>query len=352
MKTSMVKKNILSLAVSSLALTACVTSPPLQGATQFSLGKNASGDPCTAAQNWTDPSYGENAIKFADAYSINCRGATAGTLGRVRIFENLAARKSFAENLSCGASKSIMLEGFEDTTARRCNDPGLGFISVVVDTKRDDAYFQASSAPNAIGAAHQATRILAGLDNPKIATSTLKPFDISEIPSATGIALIANNSNVGETLDSILSRGTTLNFRGLHSDASRYLNAAINNLDDNAPQRARAELKLEAALADSNIKFFGSADKQFAEASTIVEALDSSEQLTLRPKLRNYQGLHALNKRDFLKARTLLSSLVNGGSQSQSSLADTSTFIRLNRVNLNDRDVRTSISLSDEGVFT
>jgi len=347
----MVKKNILSLAASSLALTACVTSPSLKGATQFSLGKNASGDPCTAAQNWTDPSYGENAIKFADTYSINCRGATAGASGRVRIFESSAARTSFTETLSCGVGTSIMLEGFKDTTVRRCNDPGLGFISVVTEMNRGDAYFQASSAPNAIGATHQATRILAGLDNPKVATSTLKPFDLSDIPPATGITLIANASSVGETIDFILSRGTTLNFRGFHSDASRYLNAAINNLDDSAPRRVLAELKMEAALADSNIQFFGSADKQFAETIAIVETLDSSEQLALRPKLRNYQGLHALNKRDFSKARTLLSSLVNSGSQSQSSLADSNTFMRLNKVNLNDRDVRSSISLSDEGIL-
>ena len=348
---SKAKQQLLSLAASSLTLSACVTTPSLENGKQFSLGQNASGDPCVAAQNWTDPSYGENAIKFSDAYSINCRGATAGALGRVRIFDTAVNRLSFSEALNCGETQSVSLEGFETATVRRCHDSGLGFTAVVADAERGGKYYQISSAPNAIGASYQAARILAGLDNTKTASSKLKPFELANVPTATELSVTSATTGARETLDSVLGRGTTLNFRGLHSDASRYLNTAINSLGDSAPSRDRAELKLEAALADSNIKFFGSADKQFEEAKSIVGGLGSAEQLVLNPKLRNYEGLHALNKRDFLQARALLSPLVNGGQQSKSTLQDSNTLIRLNSLNPDNSDIRSSISLPDERIL-
>jgi len=154
-----------------------------------------------------------------------------------------------------------------------------------------------------------------------------------------------------ETVDSVLGQGTALSFRGLHSDASRFLNTAMNSLDASTPPRDRVELKLEAALSDSNIKFFTSAEKQFEEAKVIVDTLDSSEQLFLRPKLQNYKGLHALNKRDFPQVRTLLSPLVKGRQQSDVSQLDASTFIRLNSSNADDADLTSSISLPDERVL-
>ena len=350
-KLNQAKRHLLALAVSSLALSACVTTTPVEGSKQFSLGDNASGDPCVAAQNWTDPSFGQSAVKFANAYSINCRGATTGALGRVRIFETVSSRMSFSDALSCGQSGDISLDGFRNASVKMCNDTGLGFNAVVADAERDGKYYQFSSASNAIGASYQATRILAGLDSPKSASSTLKPFEISDIPAASGLVSTGSASGARETLDSILGRGTTLNFRGLNSDASRYLNTVINTLDETAPQRDRAELKLEAALADSNISFFRSADKQFEEAKSIVGMLDSAERLALSSKLRNYEGLHALNKRDFSEARNLLKPLVNSDQQSQSSLADSNTFIRLNSLDPDVSDVRSSIALPDERIL-
>jgi len=348
---SKAKRHLLFLAASTLVLNGCATTPIADGNKQFNLGENASGDPCVAVQNWTDPSYGESAVKFSNAYSVNCRGATTGALGRVRIFDSSAGLMAFSDTLSCGERQIVSMEGFENTTVRRCNDSGLGFNAVVADAERDGAYYQVSSAPNAIGATYQAARILAGLDSPQSATSTLKPFELSDVLAADGLTLSTSRERTNETVDSVLGQGTALSFRGLHSDASRYLNTAVNSLDESASNRDRVELKLEAALSDSNIKFFSSADKQIEEAKTIIETLDSSEQLALRPKLRNYEGLHALNKRDFLQVRALLSPLVNG-QRSDASQLDSSTFIRLNSSNAdNAADITSSLSLPDERIL-
>jgi len=203
---SKAKRHLLFLAASSLALSGCVTTPSVEGSKQFSLGENASGDPCVAIQNWTDPSYGESAIKFSDTYSINCRGTTAGALGRVRIFKTDASLMAFSKALNCGDRQSVALKGFKNATVRRCNDSGLGFNAVVTDAERDGAYYQVSSAPNAIGAAYQAARILAGLDSPKSASSTLKPFELSDVLSADG--LTSTITRTSETVDSVLGQGT------------------------------------------------------------------------------------------------------------------------------------------------
>ncbi len=348
---SRAKRQLLFLAASTLALSGCVTTPAAEGSKQFSLGDNASGDPCVAVKNWTDPSYGESAVKFSNAYSINCRGTIAGALGRVRIFETSAAMEAFSEGLSCGAEQPVVLEGFKTATVRRCNDTGLGFNTVVTNAQKGGSYYQASSAPNAIGATYQAARILAGLDSPKSATSTLKPFELTDVLAADGLVSSTASVRTNETVDSVLGQGTALSFRGLHSDASRYLNTAINDLDESAQPRDRVELKLEAALSDSNIKFFSSAEKQFEEAKAIVDTLSSSDQLALRPKLRNYEGLHALNKRDFSKVRTLLSPLVNATQQTDASRLNSGTFIRLNSLNADNGDITRSISLPDERIL-
>jgi len=250
------KRQCFWLAASAAVLTACATLEPQGEFTQFSLGENASGDPCVATQNWTDPSYGESSVKFADAYSVTCRGTTTGALGRVRVFKNSAELAAFSGNLQCGIESDISLEGFGTAKARRCNDPGLGFSAIVVDAERNGRSYQMSSAPNAIGAAYQATRILAGYKDGVSLSSTRTPFKASAI-ARSEISDTAEVVSGGlETIDTILSRGTTLNFRGLHSDASRYLNNAINSLSSNVPERSRAELILEAGLANSNIKFF------------------------------------------------------------------------------------------------
>jgi hypothetical protein len=336
-------------ALLAMSLSGCATvqAPPQQ----FSLGRNAGGDPCTAALNWTDPSFGSGYSKFAGTYSVNCRGTASGALARVRTFANPQERDDFTGSLSCGAVRPASLEGFDGVMARRCADPGLGYVAVVIDADRGGVPYQIAAAPNAVGAGYQAARIVAGLDRPEDATSDRQPIDVATLEAPTGSFASFDNVSTREAQESILSRGTALNFRGLYADASRYLTAALDGLGEDASPRTRAELMLEAGLADSNIKFFGSAEKHFANAAAVIATLDSASQRVLLPKLQNYRGLDALNQRDFATARKLLLPLVNAPAQTDAALADPNTLVRLNTAGSGTPDVRSAIALPDEQVL-
>ncbi|ANY19382.1 CHAT domain protein [Tsuneonella dongtanensis] len=334
-------------ATAALALAGCATVPAAPSS-QFSLGRNAGGDPCSASSNWTDPKFGESYAKFADTYSVNCRGAASGAVARVRTFATVAERDAFSATLTCGPVRAVTLDGFDSAVARRCVDPGLGFVAVVVDANRGGMSYQIAAAPNAVGAGYQAARIVAGLDMPADATSDRQPIDVAALEAPTGNFASLDASAGNESLDAILARGTALNFRGLHADASRFLAASLSNLSDSESPVTRAALLLEAGLADSNIQFFGSAEKHFADAGAAIATLDATNQRVLRPKLQSYLGLHALNQRDFQSARRLLAPLVNGSSSTGGALSDPNTLVRLNTAAAGSGDVRSAISLGNE----
>ncbi|NNE58269.1 MAG: CHAT domain-containing protein [Hellea sp.] len=318
---------------------------------QFDLGKNAAGDRCTASSNWTDPSFTDDKLKFADAYSVNCRGAATQSIARVRVFPSSDLRSEFSTSLSCGAETSIELDEFGSTTAKRCVDKGLGFTSVVVDVRKGGSFYQMSAAPNAVGPAYQAVRILAGLDKPQNASSDRQPINIAELTSiGNGANLAATNKEL-EASDSVLSRGTALNTLGLHADASRYLASAIEGLGEGASIQSQIELTLEAALADSNIRFFGSAEQKFDQAEQLLMQLDGAERSLMLPKLQSYRGLHLLNEGNFGEAQFLLSQSLAGTKSFQPVLRDPSTFVRLNVASIDSNDIRAAINLPDERVL-
>lgn len=337
----------LSTAIIALSVAGCATVPGAP-AEQFSLGRNASGDPCTAAPNWTDTSFGDTSTKFAGTFSVNCRGPATGPVARVRTFDSAAERNAFSQTLVCGPSRAVTLEGFEGTMARRCNDTGLGFTAVVIDADRGGTAYQIAAAANQVGAGYQAARIVAGLDTPAQATSDRQPIDVAALEAPASSFASVNSAGGRESLDAILARGTALNFRGLHADASRFLNEILTGLDDSASPRTRAELILEAGLADSNIQFFGSAEKHFADAGAAVAALDAADQAVLRPKLQSYVGLHALNQRDFAKARQLLLPLIGQNNGTGGALSDANTLVQLNTAAASTGDVRSAISMANE----
>ncbi|WP_298463565.1 CHAT domain-containing protein [uncultured Erythrobacter sp.] len=342
-------KMLLGGAAIGVVLTGCATSQPTGSGPAFALGTNANGEPCTASQNWTDQSYGDATIKYSDAFSVNCRGATSGVLSRVRTFDSASERSAFSAALTCGDPVSVELDGFNNASARRCLDPALGFSTVVIDASNGGTAYQISSAPNAVGAGFQAARILAGLDQPASARSDRTPVELASIPALpAGATLAQAEAGAGEALASVLGRGTALNFRGLHADASRFLRNSLSSLPDDAPGQIRAELLMEAGLADSNIQFFGSARRNLDAASREIARLSSAEQRILRPKLQIYRGLDALNQRDFASARSILSFLASDGLGSARDLSDPVTLVRLNSAPGEGADVRSSIALPDE----
>lgn len=345
----------------SLALGACATTAPAGVAEEFALGRNANGDPCTASKSWTDPALGGDRVKFADAYSINCRGATAGSLARVRVFESEQQRAGFTEGLRCNAGGAVPLplEGFGEASVLRCVDPGLGYSAVIVNADAAGRQYQLAAAPNAVGAAYQAIRILAGLDAAENATSARTPIRLSDIPEFTGDTPASVAS--GDELDAILSRGISLNFRGLNADASRYLTNALTTLPTSAPAAIRAELLLEAGLADSNIQFFGSAAKNLDAADAAIKRLDASQQNRLMPKLQIYRGLDALNQRKFGDAQRTFGAFARQQASSGGNLSDANTLVLLNTRGIStpvedgekqaETDVRSSIALADAEVL-
>jgi len=342
-------KMLLGGAAISVVLTGCAANQLTGSGAGFSLGSNANGEPCTASQNWTDQSYGDATIKYSDAFSVNCRGATSSVLSRVRTFDSGAQRSAFSASLTCGEPVSVSLDNFNSATARRCLDPALGFETIVVDADNGETAYQISSVPNSVGAGYQAARILAGLDRPSSARSDRTPVQLSNVPALPDGASFAQSDGAGgEALASILGRGTALNFRGLHADSSRFLRTSLSNLPDDAPGQTRAELLLEAGLADSNIEFFGAAKRNLDAAEREIARLGSAEQRVLRPKLQIYRGLDALNQREFQSARSILSFLSSDGLGSARDLNDPVTLVRLNSASGEDADVRSSIALPDE----
>lgn len=343
----------------SCALAACATTAPSGAGSDFSLGRNASGDPCTASQSWNDPALADAVIKYADAYTVSCRGATTASLARVRVFRSAEEREEFTAGMQCnaGGGNPIGLEGFGASTVQRCLDPGLGYAAVVINADSNGRAFQLSAAPNAVGAAYQAARILAGLDRPQGATSDRSPISLASIPELAGDAALP--AAVGEELETILSRGISLNFRGLHADASRYLTGALNRLPASAPRTIRAGLLLEAGLADSNIQFFDSAKRNLEAAEAAIGRLGVADQRFLAPKLQIYRGLDALNQRRFADAQRIFGDFARQQASGGGDLSDPSTLVRLNtRGDINgdldqepERDVRSSIALADAQVL-
>lgn len=346
MRRRTLRAGLLCAPLAGLLLAGCATLAPSGAGESFDLGQNAAGDACNATATWADPAQAGRDIKFANVYSINCRRQqTASALGRVRVFDSAAALEAFAQTLSCGPAQPAEIPGFTGATAQRCQDPGVGLTTVLISGQAGGRFFQISVAPNAVGAGVQAARLLAGLDAavpPSSAGSYVNVASLAPAPAAAATLASATDA------ESTLQVGTNLNFRGLHADASRYLNNALAALRPNTPPQIVAEMTLEAALADSNIRFFDSATRHFAGAERLIAQSSNADQQLLRKKLTGYRGLDALNRRDFPMAQELLATLPSSAAgNGQSALIDPSIITQLNQSPAMRRDIRNALSLPD-----
>lgn len=329
-----------------LLITGCATTNLSAPGETLDLGQNAAGDACTATTSWADPAQAGREVKFASVYSINCRRQqTASALGRVRVFESAAALQAFEETLVCGPAQSADIPGFSNAVARRCQDPGLGLTTVAITASADGRFFQISTAPNAVGAGVQAARLLAGMDAGMAPSSAQSYIDVAALaPAPAGAAAQFSATDA----ENILQVGTNLNFRGLHADASRYLNSALTTLKPGTPPQIAAEMTLEAALADSNIRFFDSANRHFASAERLIGQATSADQQLLRKKLNGYRGLDALNRREFAEAQRLLSRVAaSNQAADRNPLFDAGVITQLNQSPAMRRDIRNALALPD-----
>jgi CHAT domain-containing protein len=329
---------ILCGAAMGLVLSGCATSRLATTASGFRLGSNLKGEECSAEPNWTDRVYGDARVKPVRAFSVNCLGNTSSAVARVRIFDSAQARDAFTRENLLGADggrfQEVPFEGFAAAQAQRFFDRALAAQTIVIETEVEGVFYQISAAENALAASHQALRIVAGIDTPDNASSDVNPFlpgSIARLPE--GFAEAEVRVATGETLDSVLGRGTALNFRGLHADASRYLRSELANLPADADPVTEVALLLEAGLADSNLQFFAAAEEYFTRVETQLARLPVSDETTaLRSKQRIYLALDALNRNDFAKALTILDRSRGGApaGADESGLRDVNNLIVLN----------------------
>jgi tetratricopeptide (TPR) repeat protein len=295
----------------------------------FELGRDSRGEPCLATRYWDDPAVTDH---FSDSYAITCRGATANRyLGVIRAVRDADIAKVEA-SLQCGAASEVALTEVGQVRARRCFDSLLGFQTVETVVERGGRRFSLSVIPSAQGPGEEALRVLTGAskvnpDRNRTAAPAIEFAALAPAPVDTGMNTLAADS------ESALQQGLRLIRQGLHMEASRALNDAISRLPADAPVAERIELLLVAGLADSNLRFFDSAQNYFDRADQLLAAnpgLPGAEVLVR--KRNSYGALDLLNRRNFASAVAALDRLASAPMDPGQPLTDPATVRMINQM--------------------
>ena len=299
----------------------------------FELGRDSRGEPCLATRYWDDPSVTDH---FSDSFAITCRGATANRyLGVVRAVRDADFTKIEAA-MQCGAAADAKIGEIGTVRARRCFDSLLGFQTIETVVERDGRHFSLSVIPSAQGPGEEALRLLTGAskvnpDRNRTAAPTIELATLAPAPVETGVNALAADS------ESALQQGLRLIRQGLHMEASRSLNDAISRLPADAPVPERIELLLVAGLADSNLRFFDSAQNYFERADQLLAAnpgLPGAEVLVR--KRNSYGALDLLNRRNFANAVIALDRLASAPMDPTQPLTDATTVRLINQMMAGD----------------
>ncbi len=323
---------IAALGSSALVQGAGVT--PIARMETIGLGRNAAGETCVATRNWTDPAVPD---RFDRAYIIACSGVAASRpLGTVRAVRAAGeAQKALDAQFDCGPESAVLIAG-QNGSARRCYDRVTGLESLRLDMVRGDRRYTAAGTPVLLPLLEEAFAVIA----------EVKPLsaDATRTPQAT-IALTAFAPRPGAALpgadgmDSVapfdaataLAQGISLNHKGLHVDASRVLNDALSRLSPSAPAALRAELELEAGLADSNIRFSDAAAGHFAAADAIFTAEPAVRSAFLARKRDTYVAFDAINRHAFAEALATLDRVASAPQSAEQPLRDPDVLRLLNQ---------------------
>lgn len=272
------------------------------------LGRNSSGDPCIATRYWDDPAARD---PLAVSYSMTCRGTTASrhlAIGRkVRPGDG----GQIAKNLECGEAADVALAGLGTVRSRRCFDKLLGLETVETSLVKNKMLLSVSAVRNAQGPAEELLRLMAGVT---IAYTdrgrTVAPVvDINKLAAAPSVAATAQNA---ADTDSAIDQGLRFIRSGLYLEASRLLNDALSRLTPAAPIKTRIELQLAAGLADSNLRFFDSAQDYFKRAGDLLAANPGiPDAAVLESKRSSYMALDLLNRRNFADAAGALNKMAS-----------------------------------------
>ena len=323
---------LLALSCTALLLAGCAQSQvDLARADTLSLGRNAAGEPCQATRSWSDPAL--NGL-FDASYSITCRNVAASrSLGFVRVIASEEKGAAAVEaTLSCGAPGQAALPEIGRVEARRCYDRTIGAETVAFAFDRDDRRIIGSAVPSVQGPLEEALRMILGegalrADTDAVAEAAI---DIASLAPAPEVAQApAATAEFDPRI--ALQQGTSLNQKGLHDRASRVLNDALSRLPPDADRAIRAELLLEAGLADSNIEFSEVAVERFTRAEELIAAGAGQDNPFLLRKRDTYRALDFLNRRDYREALASLEQLVSAPIDTDSPLESLAVVRALNQ---------------------
>jgi len=295
----------------------------------FELGRDSRGEPCVATRYWDDPAVTDH---FADSYAITCRGATANRfLGVARAVREGDAAK-IDGTLQCGAAADIAVDKLGTVRARRCFDSLLGFQTIESVVVRGARRYGVSIIPSAQGPGEEALRLLVGAtrvnpDRNRTAAPGVDFAALAPAPVENGMNALAADS------ESALQQGLRLIRQGLHMEASRALSDAISRQPADAPVAEKIELLLVAGLADSNLRFFDSAQSYFDRADALIAANPNLPGAEVLVRKRNsYGALDLLNRRNFANAISALDKLASAPMDPGQPLTDPTTIRMLNQL--------------------
>lgn len=340
---------LLLIGTSAFLLAGCVsTRTELASADSLSLGRNAGDDPCRADRTWGDAAVPG---QFDRSYVITCRGVTASrAVGFLRaVVDRPEAVAAVEASLACGEARPVSLEGIGTVDARRCFDRALGEQVVVLSFRHGDRRVIASAVPAVLGPLEQGMKQLAG-GAPGVAAnarspSTIELASLAPAPGGTAEGITTADFNAAIALQ----QGISLNHKGLHLEASRLLNDALSRLPADASPAVRAELLLEAGLADSNIRFADPAAEHFSRANAILASFTGSDQQFLLRKRDIYSALDLLNRRRFREALQILDRIAGPQAQAGEPLRDLAIVQALNQPGGAAGDVSRAVVVLDSG---
>jgi len=314
------------------------------------IGRNGTGEPCTASRDWTEQARGE-VPETVYVYAIICRNDVAASrvVGKIHIFEpNPAVEQMLARLQSCGAESTVAVRGLGNVRAQRCADARFGGEAVSIRYRKGRDLIIASAVPAVTGPLEEALRVIVDRDRPTPDSGgpldqSIKSAALAAPPAAEMAAMVDTPFDPAIALQ----QGVAYNHKGLHVDASRVLNDALSRLPANAPAATRVELLLEAGLADSNIRFADSARDHFDRAAELLRMPALADNGFLIGKADTYRALDLLNRRQYNAALAALDRLAIDVPTADVPLLDPMKLRKANERTFRPGDVGNAVTLPD-----
>ena len=340
-----IKPALLALLATASLLPACANKAGEVGRIdRLVLGRNAAGDPCTAQRTAKDSALSS---PFDFSFAITCRNVSASrAIGFLRSTPDPQSVARIEESLACGEATRTRLEAIGEADLRRCFGKAIGEEVVAVRFTRGDRTIIGTAVPSVLGPFEDGLRQLAGLRIKGNSDRATEPtIQVASLAPPVTAAPVKSSGEFDPAL--ALQEGISLNHRGLHSQASRLLNDALSRITPAVPAATRAELYLEAGLADSNIRFRDSADAHFGRADALINAGDGADTPLLIRKRDTYLALDLLNRRQFRRALAALERLLLAPSKADQPLQNIAVIRALNQGSAGDRDASNALGAAD-----